>query len=146
MDNVDAFSDTSNEAIDEAMQVALSHNVSGDPARAQLEALALVQTHVVAQARAQSEDQVRSQEMFINAIKQAMQESHANIECQILASSQYQKHTSDTVEARFRASLEQFRVVSATEAKHHIATKNQLVARIDRLDGARAQYEMMTNE
>lgn len=55
MDNADAFSDTSDEAIDEAMQVALSHNVSGEPVRAQLEALALVQPHVIAQARAQSE-------------------------------------------------------------------------------------------
>lgn len=65
-------------------------------------------------------------------VKQPMQELYANIECQILASSQCQalsqKHASDAVEARFRQSLEPFRIVPATEAERHIATENQLAA------------------
>lgn len=52
MGNEDALSDSFDEDIDAAMQVALTpvvaHDISGDPIRAQIEALALVQTHVVA--------------------------------------------------------------------------------------------------
>lgn len=68
---------------------------------------------------------------------------HDSNECQILTSSQYkalgQKHANDAAAVRIHESLEQFRVVPATEAESHIATVNKLAAHIDCLGGARAQ-------